>query len=51
MEELAEARKVHRAEVVVRMEWMVVQGLPWGRSEEALLGKEGALLESYQPAE
>ena len=33
VEEFAEAKKVHkvhRAEVVVDIEWVVVQGLPWG---------------------
>ena len=45
VEEVAEARKVRTVEEVVHIERVVVDGLPWGNSLGAPLGKEGALLQ------
>ena len=32
VEEVAEAQKARRVEEAVRIEWEVVEGLPWGSS-------------------
>ena len=47
VEEVAEVRKAHRAEEVVRIGWAAGAGLPRGSSLGVPLEREGALLQPF----